>query len=134
MGVLLILTALQGVPTRDPGAAVWWSLLPGGGQFYTHQVAKGVVLGAGETYFLAQTLMRAWEAYDALGRFRRSGDPADRQIFLNRQQDALFAFFWYLTFWAYAAADAYISAHLYRVDLQLQMLRQELGVGVRITP
>ena len=134
MGVLLMLAAVQGVPTRDPGAAVWWSLLPGGGQFYTHQVAKGLLLGAGETYFLVQTLSRAWEAYDALQRFHRSGDPADRAVFLARQQDALFAFFWYLTFWAYATADAYISAHLYRVDLRLKVLRKELGVGVRITP
>ncbi len=134
MGAILVLATFQGMPTRDPGAAVWWSLLPGGGQFYTHQPLKGVLLSTGETFFLAQTLVRTWEAYDALKRFHRSGDPADRQTFLTRQQDALFAFFWYLTFWAYATADAYISAHLYRVDLQLNVLRQELGVGVQITP
>lgn len=128
---VLMMSLLAGVPTRDPGKAVWWSLLPGGGQFYTGKPLAGVVLGTGEAFFLAQTVVRARDALEALRTYRQTGDPADREIFLSRQQDALFAFFWYLTFWAYATADAYVSAHLFRVDVQMDHLRRELTVGVQ---
>lgn len=134
MGTVLMMGLLQAVPVRDPGKAVWWSLLPGGGQFYTGKPVAGLILGAGEAFFLFQTATRAWDAYEALRTYRQTGSPADREVFLVRQQDALFSFFWYLTFWAYATADAYISAHLDPVEVRLQVLRNELGVGVEIRP
>jgi hypothetical protein len=78
--------------------------IPGGGQFYTHQPIKGVILGAGEVYFLARTFMD----YKDL---RGESDPERREEFLRRTMGDLF---WFLMIWGYSMVDAYVSANFYK--------------------
>lgn len=117
-------------PLKSPEKAVLWSLLPGGGQFYTAQPIKGVVLGGVETFFLIRSVQHGWQAYQALRKYRTSGNPSDREAFVQAQEDWLFNLFWYLSFWGYATADAYISAHLFAPDQRESHLRQTLGVYI----
>ncbi len=131
--MMVILGVTPSGPLRDPGKAVWWSLVPGGGQFYTGQPVKGVILGGAEGFFLLQTLRHAFRAYTELQSFRTSGDPAHREAFLQAQQTMLFHLFWYLTFWGYAAADAYVAAHLFALDERLHEVRRALGIQVHVS-
>ncbi len=123
-----------GAPLRSPARAVWLSaLIPGGGQFYTHQVLKGVVLGVAELGTAYQTLQSLQATWRALDRYHRTGSPEDRQAYLDVQQETLYWFFWWLTFWGYSLADAYVSAHLYRIEWQIQTIESHtvsMRVGV----
>ena len=125
-------TLLLSGPRRSPAKAVLLSaFLPGGGQFYTHQPVKGGVLGGAELYTGYAAFQAFRRTLQALDRYHRTGQEEDRQDYLTEQQKALYWFFWWLTFWGYSLADAYVSAHLYQIELQIQEIERHT-VSLRV--
>lgn len=103
MKTLLLIAALISndtskvkVPTK---ALLLSSFTPAGGQFYNEKYFKGTILAGLEIY----TGYRAIENYLA---YRKTGDN-------RRFADALSFGFYFLSFWLYSMADAYVDAHLY---------------------
>ncbi|MEO0246679.1 MAG: hypothetical protein ABIM20_01715 [candidate division WOR-3 bacterium] len=96
----LILTSSDTAKVKVPTKALLLSCFtPAGGQFYNEKYIKGAILGSIEIY----TGYRAMKNYLS---YRRTGSN-------ERFADALSFGFYFLSFWLYSMADAYVDAHLY---------------------
>ena len=108
MHILLIFLALPPVKAPSPSKAMLYSaIFPGGGQFYTGSYIKGAVM-AGLSFFL---LSSAYVNYREAEKYDRASPG------WNFYRKEAFSYgLYYLGLYLYSIADAYISAHLYRVD------------------
>jgi hypothetical protein len=103
--------------TVRPGTAVLLSaLIPGGGQFYTGNLLKGVLLGVCELSLAGLSLREHLEASRAAPE-QRAAHEDSRNTFL----------FWTGFVWGYSLADAYVSAHMYG-------FKEEQRLDVRASP
>jgi len=103
--LLLITQTHEDTLSLSPKRAILLSMvLPGGGQFYTHQPIKGIIIGTGEVFFLGRALLD----YKKL---RGESEPERREPLLKNTMSDLF---WFLGFWGYSMVDAYVSANFYQ--------------------
>lgn len=111
-----------GYPKKNPAVALSLSLLPGGGQFYTENYLKGIVVGGAQLYFGGGTVYLHLQAQKAKNR----GDAWEYEWYSNQRTEFLW---WDALVWAFSMADAYVSAHFYKFKEQGKL---KIEVGYRV--
>jgi hypothetical protein len=95
---------------KDAHIAMLWSILPGGGQFYTERYITGTVIGAAEI-----TL-----GYYAI-KYHREGNYASRNSML----------WWGLFVFGYSLADSYVGAKMHGFDIECDIDRVSMGYKIK---
>ncbi len=116
----------RSLPEKSPGMAVLLSLLiPGGGQIYTQNYWKAVLIVPAEVglgYFSYREHRLAQKALTA-------GDSVN----CSRHQDRRNTFlFWTAGVIVFSMADAYVSAHMFGFDQQLRLSAGPGWLGVQM--
>jgi hypothetical protein len=124
--------SLSKLKTKNPTIALFLSLFPGGGQFYTENYLKGIIFGVTQTYFGGGAIYLHIQAQ----KYKQKREPGWEYYydwFCNQRTN----FLWWSAFvWALSMADAYVSAHFYKFDEQgklefeIDYKRQSLGIYV----
>lgn len=93
---------------KSPGKAMLLStVFPGGGQFYTQNYIKGVLIGGAETVLGYLSI----KEHTTAQRFLKDYDTSNYIYHRNKRNDFLFLTGAVL---AFSLADAYVSAHMFR--------------------
>lgn len=109
MGILLILMSLFPVKVESPNprkAMVYSAILPGGGQFYTGEYAKGLVFAGVELFLLGSAYMNYRESQ----KFKIHSFERDFYV-----REAISYSLYFLGVYLFSIADAYVSANLHGV-------------------
>jgi len=103
---------------KSPTAAIFLSILPGGGQFYTENYLKGAIFALTQTTLLGFTVHEHLQAERA----KRDKDWENYEYHSDKRYDLLW---WDGIVWTLGMADAYISAHFYKFKEQSRI---EIGL------
>ena len=99
------------MPTKSPVGALWRSaLIPGWGQWYTEHRWKSVLIAGTEIFFAGATLYE-----DA----QISRSATSWEVDHHRSRRTTF-FLWLIGTCVYSLIDAYVDAHLYEFDRDLE--------------
>jgi hypothetical protein len=116
-----------GRPLKSAGSAVLLSLLlPGGGQVYTGEWWKTLLIAPAEVGLGYYTYRTHLDASAALGQ----GDSA-RYVSLRDRRTALL--WWTGAVIVFSMTDAYVSAQMYGFDREMRFAGQRLRIGVGLT-
>jgi hypothetical protein len=119
------------IPSRNPtGALLRSAVLPGWGQFYNDEYAKGILLGAASTGLLTWLLMENGAANSARDDFEETGDPAFEQDYETHKQRRLDLIWYTSAAWLYTMLDAYVDAHLFAFDIENDNYGKISGIRV----
>jgi hypothetical protein len=115
--------------TKSPGRAVLYSaLFPGGGQLYTKNYWKALVIGGAQAtleYFSLRDHLRAMD-------YQAKGDT----INYFRSRDSRNNFLWWTaSVWVFSLADAYVSANMFhfKEDEHLGFFVSPAKIGFLVT-
>lgn len=115
---LLLFTALP-AQKSPPLAILLSAVFPGGGQFYTENYLKGVVIGSAQASLTYLVIQEHYEAQGAKG-----GDSTESEAHRARRDRWLW---WTAGVWVFSMADAYTSAHMWR-------FREQQSLSFRLVP
>lgn len=118
----------ENYPKKKPGVALFLSLLPGGGQFYTENYLKGIIIGGIQLYFGGGTIYLHLKAEEARREKYESWEWY-YDWYSNQRNNFLW---WDALVWVLSMSDAYVSAHFYKFKEQGK-LRLETGYLIRDT-
>lgn len=106
--LLLGLVGLLIAQEKSSGRAMLYSLLiPGGGQFYTENYLKGVVIGGAQATLEYLAVRDHLRALDCLAR-------TDTLTYVRYRDSRNNLLWWSASVLVFSLADAYVSAHMYR--------------------
>lgn len=114
----------ESYPKKNPTVALFLSLLPGGGQFYTENYLKGIIIGGVQLYFGGGTIYLHIKAKEA-ARKKYKYWRFYHEWYSNQRNNFLW---WDALVWAISMADAYVSAHFYKFKEQGKL---KLDVGLK---
>lgn len=110
---------------KKPGMALFLSLLPGGGQFYTDNYLKGIIIGGVQLYFGGGTIYLHLKAEEAK-REKYESWKWYYDWYSNQRNNFLW---WDALVWVVSMSDAYVSAHFYKFREQGKL---KLDTGYRL--
>lgn len=100
--ILLLLFTLS---SKSPTLSAWLSfLIPGGGQFYTENYLKGVLITGVQGYLIYE--------FNRIYNLKKEKGIPDTTY----ERKMVYNSIWYLIALTYSIADAYVSAHLYNFE------------------
>lgn len=107
-------TELYYIPEKNPNFALMFSILPGGGQFYTQNYLKAGAFCLLQSAALGMTIYY-WVQTE---RAKARGDLWEADWYSNQRYN----WFWIDGFvWSLSMMDAYISAHFYKFKEQAKL-------------
>ncbi len=105
--VLVLFTFFQ-VKAPSPRKAMLYSaVFPAGGQFYTHNYIRGVLIAGTEAFLIGSLYVNYKEA--------SKYSPASVEWNFYRKEAFSYGLY-FLGVYLYSIADAYVSAHLFKVN------------------
>ncbi len=115
---------------KSPGKAMLLSaLLPGAGQFYTENYAKGAIITVVWGTLGCWTIRQHLRAQDAL-----AVNDTNRYIeYRDRRNNFLW---WTAAVWVFSIADAYVSSHMYKFKEQetLSQIVEKISWNLELAP
>jgi len=103
---------------KSPSGAVWRSaLVPGWGQWYTEHRWKAALVAGAELFLAGAVVYEHEQVY-------RSATPSEA----DRHRDRRASFvLWFIGTFVYSLLDAYVDAHLYGLDEELEFVAPGFG-------
>lgn len=96
---------------KSPTGALWRSaLVPGWGQWYTEHRRKSVLVAGAELFFAGASVYEDVQVSRSSTLLEANQHRTQRTTFL----------FWLAGTWVYSLVDAYVDAHLFRFDEDLE--------------
>ncbi len=142
-GILIALVLFASLEADElkkrPGWAIVTSvLLPGGGQFYAENYARGLFFSTLQTGLLSMTIYEKIQERDYKRRYDESGSSQMWDEYNKHRSRVRNLLWWDAGIWFLSCADAFTDAHFYgfgekeRVSLLLDERHQGMIVGMKV--
>lgn len=120
-------STMRWIKEKSPGRAVLLSFfIPGGGQIYTGNYLKAVVIAPAEVTLGYLSYSEHIKARDALVR----GDSSAYLFYRDRRNNFLF---WTGAVLVFSMADAYVSAELFGFEQQMRLAVGPDRIGIQLS-
>ncbi len=109
---------------KHPGwAIIATAVLPGGGQFYADNYARGLFFSAVQISLVSMTIYEKMQERDYFALYNEDKEEATRERYNKHKSRVKNLLWWDAGIWFFACADAFADAHFYGFN-------EDVGVSV----
>jgi hypothetical protein len=120
-------------PAKSTGTAVLLSfLLPGGGQVYTANWWKAVLIAPAEVTLGCFSIREHLSASDYLSQFNLRHVQSDSEGYVLHRDRRTALLWWTGAIAAFSMADAYVSAQMYGIDREMRLTIGPMRAGFAV--
>ncbi len=106
------------------------TFIPGGGQFYTENYVKGVIVGGVQSYFAYKTYKSYIDWREINKEFDNTGDSTLLYQKDQKLSEIYEDIWWDALVWSLSVVDAYIDAHLYKFNTDITFNKDKISIGL----
>jgi hypothetical protein len=143
MGILIMLLLFVSLEADELGKRPGWAivtsvLLPGGGQFYAENYARGLFFSTLQVGLLSMTVYEKVQEKDYKKRYDENGNSQTWDEYNKHRSRVRNLLWWDAGIWFLSCADAFTDAHFYgfgeeeRISVLLHKKREGMVVGMTV--